>query len=410
MSEKTIDVQLQEAFERFEKNAGGQISEAVKNEVANALDGSDEFVKAKDFADQAKLIDEILNKVRRISEKDNNPELKSLPEYIRDNHDAFKSIMKNPNTELKLPQSVVHKANLLRAGVANGPWGFDLDGIGQLARPRPSVYEALPKITVPEGTHSGVIRYLDWNAAVATANATALTAPVAEGNAIPEEAVGFTIQTMPLEKIGATLPVTEEFFEDYALAAQELALFLSYNVEDELDNQIINGNGTPPQINGMVGQVPAYVPVASGVAPANLYDLIGAVNVAIQSAGSLNYQPDLVALNPQDYFALKHNKATDGHYQFPQVAFGDDPAVDGMRVVSDPRVVVNTMFVGDSRYARVYEMGGVTLSTGYLTTQFAADYMTLKARKRAAFLIRLADRQAFREVTNITTALTTIGG
>jgi hypothetical protein len=53
-------------------------------------------------------------------------------------------------------------------------------------------------------------------------------------------------------------------------------------------------------------------------------------------------------------------------------------------------------------------MGGIELSSGYVDAQYASDYMTLKARKRLAFLIRLTDRNAFRHVAAIDTALTTL--
>ena len=53
-------------------------------------------------------------------------------------------------------------------------------------------------------------------------------------------------------------------------------------------------------------------------------------------------------------------------------------------------------------------MGGVVLSKGYGANQFTEDMMTLKARKRLAFLIREADKTGFKRVTSISAALVTL--
>jgi hypothetical protein len=66
------------------------------------------------------------------------------------------------------------------------------------------------------------------------------------------------------------------------------------------------------------------------------------------------------------------------------------------------------MVVGDRRFARIYELGGIVLSKGMINAQFTEDELTLKARKRLAFLIRAADKGGFRKVTDIDAALAAI--
>jgi hypothetical protein len=79
-----------------------------------------------------------------------------------------------------------------------------------------------------------------------------------------------------------------------------------------------------------------------------------------------------------------------------------------LRVIEDNNVTANSLFLGDSRYARIYEMGDVELSSGYINAQFTSDYMTLKARKRLAFLIRNADQSGFLYSDNIDADITTL--
>ena len=66
------------------------------------------------------------------------------------------------------------------------------------------------------------------------------------------------------------------------------------------------------------------------------------------------------------------------------------------------------MVIGDSRYARIYERAGITLSRGVIGNQFAEDMETLKVRTRLAFLIRDADVGGFLKVTSISAALVTL--
>jgi hypothetical protein len=79
-----------------------------------------------------------------------------------------------------------------------------------------------------------------------------------------------------------------------------------------------------------------------------------------------------------------------------------------MSIIEDNNMADNVLVVGDRRYARIYEMAGVTVARGEVNEQFIEDSMTIKVRKRLAFLIRTADSTGFRKVTSISAALTTL--
>lgn len=188
------------------------------------------------------------------------------------------------------------------------------------------------------------------------------------------------------------------------LAAGELEVFLETNVEDKIDSQIVVGDNTGENLKGLSSSVPAYTPVASGIVDANIYDLIHKVWESITSTGGAKYKPDFVAMNIADINKLKLKKDTTNNYVFDF----NDPRIGTLNIIEDNNVVANTLYVGDSRFARIYEMGGVVLSKGMVNAQFTEDMMTLKARKRLAFLIREADKTGFKKVTSISAALVTL--
>jgi hypothetical protein len=340
-------------------------------------------------------IDELALTLKDVQEKGVSSENKeSLVNVIKENKEQLKEMSKGKSGEITV------KANLVRASIATNPLDLMLSGVGQLARRARSLYDFFPKIQVGTGNHNGTIAYIDWDEATTVKAA----ANVAEGVAFAESTATFKGYTLPLRKIGDTLPVSEEFFEDEVMAAAELERFLATNVEDRIDTQIVTGDNTGQNLAGLVSSVPAYTPVASGIADANIYDLCVKVMESITSTGGAKYRPDFVAMNIADINKLRLKKSTDNTYVFDRT----DDRIVSLNIIEDNNVVANTLYIGDSRFATIYEMGGVVLSEGMINAQFTSDLRTIKARKRLAFLIREADKSGFRRVTSISAALTTL--
>jgi hypothetical protein len=300
--------------------------------------------------------------------------------------------------------NVVVKALLLRAGIANNEQAVDLMDIGQLAHRRLSAYDIFPKIKVSESNNNGIIRYYDWD----TATSVRAAASIAEGAAFPESTATFAKGNVTIEKIGDTLPVTEEFFEDEAMFASELEFFLMTNVDLIVDNQIINGDGTSNQLDGLVNRATAYTAAASGISDASIYDLIVKLKEDISATGGSKYQPDFAVMNIVDINKMKLKKDANENYVMPPFVDRAGNVVDGITIVECNAVTANTMVLGDSRFAKIYEKTGVEVSKGMVNAQFVEDEMTLKVRRRIAFLIRNADQAGFKKVASISADLVTL--
>lgn len=360
----------------------------------------DTAVKAVKEEFEAKLkkandnVTELGLEITELKTKGTASTVKDFSEEVKEKKEQLKAIAKGGNSE------IVIKADTLRASIATDPSGLFIAGIGQLQRVKRSLYNFFPKVPVGAGNHSGIIRYIDWDEATTVKAA----ASVAEGVAFAESTAKFKGYSLNLQKIGDTLPVSEEFFEDDVMAAAELDMFLSTNVEDKIDSQIVIGDNTGTNLKGLVSSSPAYTAVASGITDANIYDLIAKVSESITSVGGAKYVPDFVAMNIADINKLKLKKDNTNNYVFNF----NDPRIDSLNIIEDNNVVANTMYLGDSRYARIYEMGGVVVSKGYNGVDFVEDMLTLKARKRLNLLIREADKTGFRKVASISAALTTL--
>lgn len=366
-----------------------QIAKNTKDAIEKAVKPlQDELKTVKDDNTELAL------KINDLETKGLKSTPKTLATEISENKEVIKDIAKGANSEIVL------KADTLRASIATNPHDLLIDGIGQLARVKRSLYDIFRKIPVGKGNHNGTIAYVDWDEAT-TVKAAAM---VAEGALFPESTAKFKGYTLALRKIGDTLPVSEEFFEDEVMAAAELDMFLETNVNDVIDTQIVTGDNTGENLKGLISSTPAYVPVASGIVDANIHDLIIKVKESITSTGGAKYNPDFVAMNIADINKLKLKKDTTNNYVFNF----NDPRVDSLMIIEDNHVTANTLYVGDSRYARIYEMGGIVLSKGLVNAQYTEDMLTIKARKRMAFLIRTVDQTGFKKVTSISAALVTL--
>jgi HK97 family phage major capsid protein len=109
-----------------------------------------------------------------------------------------------------------------------------------------------------------------------------------------------------------------EFGEDSDAANAELNRFLDINVNTFIDAQIINGLGTGETLTGLLASAPDYVPAASGIAAANIKDLVRKMRTTIVKNRGSKYSPDVVVMN-SDTFDRYLAKDLDNNYLFDTV-------------------------------------------------------------------------------------------
>ena len=254
-------------------------------------------------------LDELALTVNEIESKGQKT-VKSFKEEIVENKETIKGILNGDRKEIEL------KALSNRASISGNTNAYVLPDIGQLGVRARALYDVLPKVQISDRANdNGIIKYHDWDEAT-TARAAAM---VAEGGTFPEDTATFIERTMPIRKIGATLPVTEEFGEDSALAAAELERFLDVNVNTIVDSQIINGDGTGQNLTGLLTSSPDYTPVASGIPGANIKDLVRKMRTAIVKTRGSKYNPDVVIMNSDTFDRYYLAKDLDNNYLFDPV-------------------------------------------------------------------------------------------
>ena len=368
---------LHNEYNEAERKAHNKKLEDLKTELESKIDSVQEHADKLDM------------KLQGNNKKDNPKE--NLLKEIADKKDSIRKIAEGGGGEVEL------KALTTRASVANNASGFFLPEIGQLGVKERSLYNVLPKISVTSSNTGGVVRYRDWDEATTVRAA----ATVAEGAAFPESTATWDWYTKDLRKVGDTLPVTEEFFEDEAQAASELDMFLRINVATEVDDQLVNGDDTGQNLEGLLTSAPTYTPVASGIAGANLKDLSIKMRNGITRDRGSKYRPDLLLVASSTMEDLVLDKNANRDYIFDE----NTGTIGGLTVVVDENMPDNQIVIGDRRYAKIYEKSGIAISRGTPGNQFNEDEMTIKARRRMLLLVRTVDRTGFLKVTDVDAAL-----
>jgi len=357
----------------------------------------DAALKANDNTEIKAEVIRLAGELKALKEVGATQSKVSLKDEFTANKETLKKIANKVSSD-----EVVIKALTLRSAIANNETAYDLPEIGQLATRKLSLYDIFPKLNLGAGQHNGTVRYYDWDEDTIARAAAA----VAEGAPFLESTAKFKKGSVVLQKIGDTLPVTEEFFEDETLFAAELGMFLETNVALEIDRQLADGDGTGNTIVGLKASTPAYtLPVSGSIVDPTIYDLLVKVSEQITSVGGSKYQPDFAVMNIVDINRMKLAKDANQNYIIPPFVSRDGSQVASIVVIESNIITANTLVVGDRRFARIYELGGIVLSKGMVNAQFTEDEMTLKARKRLAFLIRNADKGGFRKVADIDAAL-----
>lgn len=384
------NTELKTYIETLEKNVDGKVS---KDELEKAISDfkSNQIEQMKSLNEALKDQGLVMAGLLEKGVNTNTP--KTLSTLIKEAKEKINAIMKGSSDE------VVLKALSNRASIDGNTSAMRLNTIGQLGTKVVGLYDVVRRVTVSESNNQGVIKYIDWDEDT-TVRAAAM---VAEGAVFPESTAKFKEYNITIRKIGDTLPVTEEFFEDEERAAGELENFLEINVDQVRDNELINGDDTGQRLKGLITSVPAYVPVASGISDANIYDLVKKVRTDITKNRGSKYRPNIVVMNADTADQLHLKKDANDNYIFRDVM-----NIGEINIVIDNHLANNVLVVGDSRYATVYEKSGVVISKGEINDQFVEDTMTIKARKRLAFLIRNVDSTGFRKVTDIDAALVTL--
>jgi HK97 family phage major capsid protein len=298
------------------------------------------------------------------------------------------------------------KTEVTRASVADNTMASDVAGLAHIPRRNNAVSDLFNQATLGPDSN-GTIRY--WQEAAQTDNA----APVAESAVIPESALTWEEILLPLRKIGDSMRVTREALEDVSFISAEIRNFSLKNVELQLDQQALLGDGTGQNFSGVDLVAPNYA--AGGFTglfgtAATIYDVISTGIVQIANAGQNSvFVPNAIVMNPTDAELMRLSKDADNNYIMPTWLSADGMSVKGVRIIESQLVYANQAYIGDFTFGTMWGAGTTTLDVATQHgTDWIEDVQRLKVTVRKQLVIRTAHAGAFLHIPSITAAQTAL--
>ncbi len=218
----------------------------------------------------------------------------------------------------------------------------------------------------------------------------------AEGVAYAESTFVFTERTSPVRKITDSLPVTDEQLADVAFINSYINDRLSFGVRQRLDLQVQVGNGTPPNLDGILN-VAGILTQARGVDP--ISDAFFKLMTQIRTTGRAT--PTHHIIHPTDWETVRLLRTADGVYIWGNPSETGGDRMWGLPVVQSDNASAGTGYVGSfmPQWISLVERAGVMVEVGYVGSQFTEGKRTIRAQMRAAFI--LFRPAAFGTVTGI---------
>ena len=254
------------------------------------------------------------------------------------------------------------------------------------AQEMPMVADLIPQTT----TTGNAIKYMEET------TFTNAAAETAEGVAKPEATLALTERTSTVRKIAVWIPATDELFEDVARARDYVENRLRFMLLQRLDQQILTGDGTAPNLRGIHNVVGIGVQAkGADPTPDAVYKAMTKVRVTGKAI------PSGVVFHPNDWQEVRLLRTADGLYIWGSPSEAGPERIWGLPVIQSAFETEGEALTGDFRnHSELAFRSGVDVQvSSEHSTYFTENKLAIRAEFRVALIV---DRPAaFTEITGI---------
>jgi HK97 family phage major capsid protein len=242
-----------------------------------------------------------------------------------------------------------------------------------------------------DGTTDTLIRYLretTWNRNAAT---------VAEGALKPESNVILTEVQSPVQVIATTMKVTNQQLADVPGIRGYLDNRLATDVRFAEEDQILNGNGTSPNLQGFL----TTTGILTGAA-ANQGDVPAAILRQMTQVQSVTGFADVngIVMHPLDAMDIRLMTTSTGEFLWGAPSETGIFRIWGVPIIATPAMTQNTALLGDFRnFSHISRRMEMAIDVGYVNDDFTKNLATIRAETRLSLEIRRPS--AFSLVTGV---------
>lgn len=202
----------------------------------------------------------------------------------------------------------------------------------------------------------------------------------------PESAMAFDLQHSVVETIAHYIPATRAALADMAQLRTIIDSQLIDGVARRLNTQILKGNGSAPNLKGILAQpILDQDDSVSGVTGARKIERIMAAITQVRLAFM---EPSAVLLHPNDYQEIRLAKDANGQYYFGPPSQSGESTIWGVPMVEDVTVDEGQPVVGDWSQAILYVREDVSVvATDSHSDWFVRNMIAILAEGRYALAV-----------------------
>lgn len=326
--------------------------------------------------------------------------LKSLD----DNKEQVANALKEKRSiTLEIPDFVM-KASQGAGDIDSGTdFAFLEPGVGQIATRRTFMRALFPNRNV----NTEYVKYNDQETIVRDAKNVAACAATTHTSKIT-----WKVRTMQITKVRDFVDVCIDMFEDYDFVEGEIRGLVDTDVRLKVDEGLLLGDGIYPNINGVASVASTFAAgsYALSVQAPTLVDLVMVTACQIADFGQNNkFIANVALLNPVDACLLKLEKDVDNNYLIPNFITSNGVNIGAVRIIENPLVPANQMYIMDSTMAVIYNRKGISVDLAFENKDnFEKELVTVKAYERLNMRVRNVDANAFMHVPSISAAIIAI--
>ena len=208
-------------------------------------------------------------------------------------------------------------------------------------------------------------------------------AEASQGASKAESALTMEQYNVTIQTVAHFIKVTNQLLADAPAVMAYIDTRLRDGLAQRIDAQLLNGNGTSPNLSGITdtSNFTSYTASSGDL-------LVDAINRAKYQLWAKGYMPDAVIVNPADWGAMERTREvySSGNlgtylYGMPGVAAGVNPF--GVRIVLSSNMTTGKFAIGAFDMAcALYNRQGATVEMGYINADFTNNLVTIRAEER----------------------------
>lgn len=384
--------EIKSAFEGIKTEVSGAI-ESAKAESAVAVDSLKS--ELEELKSQVSVVKDAADKL----EAKSNRKIMNENQVKGFNATLAESIEKNADILGKMAAGELKHTSFKMDTKAVGSMTEAVNLTGDIPRAYSNQVYALPsrKIHVRSLLPVGTISQGLFTFPLETGGEGAPAAQV-QGSAKSQVDFDITMTNAPAQVIAGYVRISRQMLDDVPAMTSFLQARLLEKYLVAEDAQLLSGNGTAPNLQGLTGVASAF----AGAATVDVEQLVQ----AIAQVEASNYTANGILINPTDWANIINTKNTNAAYSLPGstvVTTDGQLSIAGIPVYKSTAIAADKFLVGDwAMGAQIMQRDGISVQfSEFDGNNFTENMITVRVEARIAFPIYYAGAFCYGDFGNL---------